>query len=485
MIMVLIAAAIGSVIAMVMASLITNAQLGQSNVEFRSEADDMAGEVGGILSNPVSCLATFSGKAPSGGTLNEIRRAKTGGGYDVRFTVGTTYGNHSTKLVLLPFDSFSPGSAAGSGTVVLKINTAASQKSLGSQVALRSININLTYSGTTITGCVASAKWTDGIWQRTSTNQNNIFFAGPSSTGAGGGLVGINNPAPTAMLDIVTAAGVNMLRLTNGSQKRGLALVSDDNGYGTWGNPEYANTTGFANNAGYANTANYANSSNQSNITTYFYSQNTPGNIMWWNFLGGCDGSNPAFPCANSWGLMVDGKLVKTFVIDHPTDPARYLVHGTLEGPEGAVFYRGEGELLNGRAEITLPAYFEALTRPAGRTVQLTAIDGFDPLTVETKGGAVIANGRFTVRSNVARSRQRFHWQVMAVRADVDPLLVEPRKDEYEVHGVGPYTYGKPVRPGGGTKSAVERELATKDEQIQALRHAICEVNPNSRVCAR
>jgi hypothetical protein len=63
---------------------------------------------------------------------------------------------------------------------------------------------------------------------------------------------------------------------------------------------------------------------------------------------------------------------VKNFIIDHPFDRDRYLIHTTLEGPENAVFYRGSARLHGGLSEVSLPAYFEAATRASGRTVLLT-----------------------------------------------------------------------------------------------------------------
>ena len=33
----------------------------------------------------------------------------------------------------------------------------------------------------------------------------------------------------------------------------------------------------------------------------------------------------------------------KTFVIQHPTEYNKYLVHSCLEGPESGVYYRGRG----------------------------------------------------------------------------------------------------------------------------------------------
>jgi hypothetical protein len=49
----------------------------------------------------------------------------------------------------------------------------------------------------------------------------------------------------------------------------------------------------------------------------------------------------------------------KTFVIDHPLNPEKYLVHGCLEGPEAGVYYRGLGTIYNNICVITLPKYTE------------------------------------------------------------------------------------------------------------------------------
>jgi hypothetical protein len=129
--------------------------------------------------------------------------------------------------------------------------------------------------------------------------------------------------------------------------------------------------------------------------------------------------------------LEVNGTFsatTKNFQIDHPLEPTKkFLVHSSLEGPEVAVYYRGEAELQNGEAIIDLPAYFEALTRKEQRTVQLTPIGGWAPLYVEDG----VKDGRFTVKAaNTANSVPRFYWEVKAVRADVAPLIVEKSKEE-------------------------------------------------------
>lgn len=115
----------------------------------------------------------------------------------------------------------------------------------------------------------------------------------------------------------------------------------------------------------------------------------------------------------------------KNFMIDHPLKPGMKLVHAAVEGPEAAVFYRGEGQLVNGKAVIDLPEYFEKLTRKEDRTIQLTAVDGFDKLAVKTREGAQITDGRFTVHSDNPNSSQKFNWEIKAMRSDIPRLDVE------------------------------------------------------------
>ena len=121
--------------------------------------------------------------------------------------------------------------------------------------------------------------------------------------------------------------------------------------------------------------------------------------------------------------------VTKSFRIIHPLDKTKYLTHSTLEGPEIAVFYRGEGQTSDGTATITLPEYFEALTRPDGRTVHLTIkVDDADPIFGEQIAAGTVANGEFKVYSSEATTA--FYWEVKAIRADVEPLQVEQAKAE-------------------------------------------------------
>ncbi|MFA4820470.1 MAG: hypothetical protein WC613_05960 [Candidatus Aenigmatarchaeota archaeon] len=133
--------------------------------------------------------------------------------------------------------------------------------------------------------------------------------------------------------------------------------------------------------------------------------------------------------------LQVNGNIVgttKNFQIPHPLGTKNWLVHSTIEGPEIAVYYRGEGQLTNGTTiildslkthgfsramkhnesgipssnkpttlvvgykedVITLPAYFEALVRKENRTVILDSLKthGFSRAMKHNESGIPSSN---------------------------------------------------------------------------------------------
>lgn len=133
--------------------------------------------------------------------------------------------------------------------------------------------------------------------------------------------------------------------------------------------------------------------------------------------------------------FLVDGGLQsKTFIINHPLEADRWLVHATLEGPESGVYYRGQGRTdYEGNAVCDLPAYAAALCDPGKWSVHLTAIDVPDALAASR-----IRDGQFRV---TGPSFVDFWWVAYGVRADIVPLFVEPHRDEITVSGDGPYRY--------------------------------------------
>lgn len=147
------------------------------------------------------------------------------------------------------------------------------------------------------------------------------------------------------------------------------------------------------------------------------------GDLVWYTPVGGV--------IIERMRLTRNGRLSttggKAFKIPHPLFPETMeLVHGAIEGPEYAVYYRGETTLADSQATIMLPRYFEALTRKDQRTILLTAKNGWSPLYVEGK----VADGRFVVKTTSdGNPSQAFYWELKAVRADLDPLDVEIKKE--------------------------------------------------------
>ena len=121
----------------------------------------------------------------------------------------------------------------------------------------------------------------------------------------------------------------------------------------------------------------------------------------------------------------------KTFVIDHPTNKNKYLVHACLEGPEGGVYYRGEGEITNNeKVTIELPDYAEALA--SDFTIQITPI--YSGKKQEPLYTSRVKNNKFEVYGN----NTSFFWLVNGKRTNI---IIEPNKSDVDVKGSGPYKW--------------------------------------------
>ncbi len=102
----------------------------------------------------------------------------------------------------------------------------------------------------------------------------------------------------------------------------------------------------------------------------------------------------------------------KSFVIDHPSDPAnKMLVHYSAEGPEPLNIYSGNVTTdTNGKAWVNLPGYFEDVNRDF--RYQLTVIGDFAQAII----GQKIQAGRFEIRTD--KPNIEVSWQVSGVRND-------------------------------------------------------------------
>jgi hypothetical protein len=163
--------------------------------------------------------------------------------------------------------------------------------------------------------------------------------------------------------------------------------------------------------------------------------------------------------------LEVSG--TKSFLIDHPMDPARRtLAHACVEAPEALNFYRGVVKLDGkGAATIRLPAYFAALNVDFG--YQLTPIGGPAP-------GLHVAREieRRSFRVAGGEPGQRVSWVVTAARHDAwtraHPFRAERRKRQRDVGKfLNPELFDKP-KSAGINRPAGLRRLETARKRIRA-----------------
>ena len=145
----------------------------------------------------------------------------------------------------------------------------------------------------------------------------------------------------------------------------------------------------------------------------------------------GIQGPN-GFSCTGPTGPT--GPSNKTFIIDHPSNENKFLVHACLEGPEAGIYYRGKSTITdNTSVTIQLPDYVAPLAREL--TVELTPIYSSNNIICagiyET---SEIENNSFTVYGK----NGNFYWTVYGKRNDI---LIEPDKSSVELHGQGPYKW--------------------------------------------
>ncbi len=136
----------------------------------------------------------------------------------------------------------------------------------------------------------------------------------------------------------------------------------------------------------------------------------------------------------------------KSFVIDHPLDPAnKFLQHYCCEGPEPMNAYSGiVTSDARGYATVKLPAYFQSINRDF--RYQLTVIDdGVD--FVQAKVVREITDNAFTLRTS--KPNVKVSWEVKAVRNDAwcrahtAPIEFAKRPDERGKY-LAPQLFGQP-----------------------------------------
>ena len=117
---------------------------------------------------------------------------------------------------------------------------------------------------------------------------------------------------------------------------------------------------------------------------------------------------------SGSGDINISGTLtaaVKSFDIPHPTEDNKRLVYGVLEGPEHAVYVRGESKV----DTVYLPEVWTGLVDEKSITVQLTGIGSSDPYYyIEYKNNSIKVGGP---------ENKHYFYFIQATRKDIDKLI--------------------------------------------------------------
>jgi hypothetical protein len=132
--------------------------------------------------------------------------------------------------------------------------------------------------------------------------------------------------------------------------------------------------------------------------------------------------------------------VTKTFVIDHPLDKEKYLVHACLEGPEAGVYYRGTATIPAEAnfIELSLPSYADALA--SDFTVHVTPVlENEEDLLIPSLAITRVKHGKFKVyKTSRITFPSSFDYLVFGKRCAIE---VEPERSKVVVKGSGPYIW--------------------------------------------
>ena len=109
----------------------------------------------------------------------------------------------------------------------------------------------------------------------------------------------------------------------------------------------------------------------------------------------------------------------KSFLIPNKLKPGYMLRHGSLEGPEHGVYYRGK---LNGSGTIELPNYWEWLVDEDTITVQLTPIGEFKQYLIKS-----ISVTQIQISSLGGSSNVNCFYIIHGERKDIDKMIVDEK----------------------------------------------------------
>ena len=224
--------------------------------------------------------------------------------------------------------------------------------------------------------------------------------------------VGIGSNAPAEVLDVVGLIRFANTR-SNNTQKIARLLV-----------PEYNNSHGqFLAFMGTANsTTNFVSfgggtSSADAATTLAFYTASAVNNTVGTERMRITSAGNVGIGTDSpGYKLEVNGSIVgssKSFLIDHPTQTGKKLMHACIEGPENGVYFRGRSQ----ETGVQAPEYWSGLVDIDSMTVDVTPIGPNQSIYVER----IDDNGDICVGSNTEEPLNYF-YVVYGERKDIDKL---------------------------------------------------------------
>lgn len=146
-----------------------------------------------------------------------------------------------------------------------------------------------------------------------------------------------------------------------------------------------------------------------------------PQNVVYINNNNELTGSNDV--TFNGTVFQINGGLeasYKSFKITHPSKPGMMLIHGSIEGPEYGVYYRG---IIHNGNVIELPEYWNKLVDLNTITVYLTPIGKYDKLYVSHIDGLNV----FIKNKSIFKFNKKVncYYMVCAERKDINKINIE------------------------------------------------------------